>query len=250
MTIRCITVDDEPLALSKMQGFIEKVPFLSLEASFTNGLDTLEYIKNHEIDLLFLDIQMNDITGIQLMQSLEDSPIVIFTTAYDDYAIKGFDLSICDYLLKPISFERFLKAVNRAYDILRTQDASAKEKQTSTLQSKNTISNNGKKAFMFLKTEYRMQKVVFEDILYIQGMKDYLLVKTPGSNIMTIMTFKKMLELLPDYFIRVHKSYIIPISKIESIERHGIKIGEKIIPLGDHYKDDFRILLKEIGVTI
>jgi DNA-binding LytR/AlgR family response regulator len=248
MIIRCITVDDEPLALSKMQGFIEKVPFLKLVASFGNGLDTLEYIKSNDVDLVFLDIQMNDITGIQLMQSLEHSPIVIFTTAYDEYAIKGYDLSICDYLLKPISFDRFLKAVNRAYDILQARVASAEAKESASHLS-DTL-GSGKRVFMFLKTEYRMQKVVFDDILYIQGMKDYLLVKTPTSNVMTIMTFKKMVDMLPKDFIRVHKSYIVPISKIESIERNRIKIGNKLIPLGDHYKDDFSKLLKEMGVSI
>lgn len=251
MNIRCISVDDEPLALNKMKGFIEKVPFLEHVGSFGNGMDTIAYLKDNEVDLMFLDIQMDDITGIQLMKTLDKLPVVIFTTAYDEYAMKGYELDVCDYLLKPISFDRFLKAVNKAYDIIQYQeDTNQKEQESADPHPDNAVSHT-KREFMFLKTEYRMQKVNFDDILYIEGMKDYLRVKTTDTSIMTIMTFKKMVEILPkDNFIRVHRSYIVPLSKIESIERSRIKIGDQLIPLGDLYKDDFYKLLKDMGVSL
>ncbi len=248
MKIRCIAVDDEPLALKKMRGFIERVPYLELQGSFSNGMDSIEFLKAHEVDLMFLDIQMDDLTGIQLMQTLINLPVVIFTTAYDEYAIQGYELSICDYLLKPISFERFLQAVNKAYDILKNREGSSMP--TPSVAEQNFEPKTLKKEFVFLKTEYRMQKVVFDDILYIQGMKDYLLVKTPDANIMTIMTFKKMEALLPKDFIRIHKSYIVPISKIESIERNRLKIADKLLPLGDFYKDAFYDHLKKLGISV
>ena len=153
-----------------------------------------------------------------------------FTTAYEQYAIKGFDLDVCDYLLKPISFNRFLQAANKAYDHI---SASVKKEIVVTVDSSGSVE---KKDFIFLKTEYRMQKVSFDEILYVQGMKDYLLVKTPTANIMTIMTFKKLEEMLPSkYFIRIHKSYIIPVKKIESIERNMVKIGTKFFAISDTY---------------
>lgn len=248
MKIKCIAVDDEPLALSKMENFIGKIPFLKLCGTFSNGIDTLEFLKKNSVDLMFLDIQMNDLTGIQLLEVIKKKPVVIFTTAYDKYAIKSYELDICDYLLKPIPFNRFLIAVNKAYDLLKKSNPETN--LSSDIESnQNTDIDQTKNDFIFLKTEYRMQKVEFDEILYIQGMKDYLLVKTPTSNIMTIMTFKKMEEMLPkDKFIRTHKSFIVPLNKIESIERNRIKIAKKLIPISETYKKDFYDYLQKAGI--
>ncbi len=242
MKIRCIIVDDEPLAVSKIQAFVDKTPFLETVGSFFSGIAALEFMQNNEVDLAFLDIQMDDLTGIQLVEVLKKKPLIIFTTAYEQYAIKGFDLDVCDYLLKPISFNRFLQAANKAYDHI---SASVKKEIVVTVDSSGSVE---KKDFIFLKTEYRMQKVSFDEILYVQGMKDYLLVKTPTANIMTIMTFKKLEEMLPSKeFIRIHKSYIIPIKKIESIERNMVKIGTKFFAISDTYRKEFYDFLQNSG---
>ncbi len=253
MKISCIAVDDEPLALDKMEIFIKKVPFLDLKALFSNGIEAMEYINANaeKIDLLFLDIQMDDITGIQLLEVLKNKPKVIFTTAYDQYALKAYDLDVCDYLLKPISFNRFLKGVNKVYDLLcEPSQIKSTEIGASMSEVGKAEHKSNKVDYIFLKTEYRMQKVNFDDILLIQGMKDYLMVKTTKGNIMTLMSFKKMENLLPtDNFIRTHKSYMISINKIESIERNRIKINNELIPISDTYKNDFYNYLKELGVN-
>ena len=247
MKIKCIIVDDEPLAVSKIQAFIGKTPFLEPIGSFYNGIDALDFMQNNEVDLAFLDIQMDDLTGIQLVEVLKKKPLIIFTTAYEQYAIKGFDLDVCDYLLKPISFNRFLQASNKAYDLI---SANSKKEQADmgANQGDRSTGSNDKKDFIFLKTEYRMQKVTFDEILYVQGMKDYLLVKTPTANIMTIMTFKKLEEMLPSQdFIRIHKSYIIPVKKIESIERNMVKIGTKFFAISDTYRKEFYDFMHNSG---
>ena len=246
MNIKCIIVDDEPLAINKIKAFVDKVPFLQSQGEFMSGFDALEFLHQNDIDLLFLDIQMNDITGIQLLEVLKKKPLVIFTTAYEQYAVKGFELDICDYLLKPISFERFLHAANKAYEIISIHQP--KESIKKVQENSNTGHIPAKKDFIFLKTEYRMQKVAFNDILYVQGMKDYLLVKTATSNIMTIMTFKKLEEMLPHKdFFRIHKSYIVPINKIESIERNHVKIGNKMLPISETYKKEFFDQMQKYG---
>lgn len=249
MKIRCIAVDDEPLALDKMKMFIGKVPFLDLKEVFNNGIQAMEYLNEHgtEIDLVFLDIQMDDITGIQLLEVLNHKPKVIFTTAYDQYAIKAYDLEVCDYLLKPISFDRFLKAVNKVYDLFTEPS-----KETISIENDKEFIKDAvvhKKNYVFLKTEYRMQKVNFDDILFIQGMKDYLMVKTTAGNIMTLMSFSNMEAILPtENFIRTHKSYMVSVNKMESIERNRIKIGEELIPISETYKNDFYDHLKKWGI--
>jgi len=228
----CITVDDEPLALEKINRFIEKVPFLDLKNSFSNGMDALAWLKSNKTDILFLDIQMEELTGLQVIGLLEYHPAVILTTAYDQYALKGYELDVTDYLLKPFSFERFLKAVKKAGN-------SIEEK---SLQEKKTVFDKKQsgKTFIFVKTEYRMQKIFLSEILYVEGMKDYLRIVLPKEGIMTLMNFARIISLLPeDNFIRVHKSFIVALDKINSIEKEGIVINEKFIPIGDTYRQDF-----------
>lgn len=242
MKINCIAVDDEPPALMQMEDFISKIPFLNLLKTFDNGIKTIEYLKENQVDLMFLDIEMEGLTGIQLLSILNPKPKVIFTTAYDQYAIKAFDLDVVDYLLKPISFERFLKAVEKVYDMVNVQ-----QKTPATAQSQGIMVSDDKKYF-FVKTEYKMQRVDFNDILYVEGLKEYLYIKTATGRIITLQNFKKMEEALPaSNFIRVHKSYMVAIDKIESIERLRIKIGDKHIPIGETYKKYFFDMLDKKG---
>lgn len=238
--ISCITVDDEQLALDKIIHFISKVPFLELQNSFTNSLEALNYLKNNEVDLLFLDIQMDDLTGLQLIELLKKKPFIILTTAYSEYAIKSYELEVSDYLLKPISFERFLQAVNRVSDKM-------KENLNHDI---NTIDKTIKRSdFILVKTDYQMQKVSFADILFIEGMKDYLRIVMPNRRIMTLQTFKNMMTLLPEnQFFRIHKSYIIAIDKIKSIERNHVVINNERIPIGESYRVDFFNYLKLLGI--
>lgn len=241
--ITCIAVDDEPLALEKIKSYISKVSFLNLVASFSNAIETLDFLRNNKVDLMFLDIQMDELTGIQLLEILTNKPKIIFTTAYDSYALKGYELDVEDYLLKPISFDRFLYSVNKIYNKISTkiEDTSPRIAESN---SNNTLQHQDN--FIFIKTEYRMQKVVFEDIFYIEGMKDYLRIITKNDKIMTLQNFNNMIELLPnDNFIRVHKSYIIAINKIDNIERSHIIIGKVRIPIGESYKQLFFDTLKK-----
>lgn len=242
MKINCIAVDDEPPALAQMEDYIKRVPFLNLLKTFDNGLETLDFLKNNEVDLVFLDIQMEGFTGIQLLNTLKKKPSVIFTTAYDRYAIQAFDLDVSDYLLKPISFERFIKAVEKVYDGINSQ------KKVTPVVTVNEAHTHEEKTFMFVKTEYRMQRVDFKEILYVEGLKEYLIVKTITGRVITLQNFKTMEEALPESnFIRVHKSYIVALDKIEYIERNRIKIADQLIPIGDTYRKIFFEKLDQRG---
>jgi two-component system LytT family response regulator len=240
MEMNCIAVDDEPLALEIIVDYISKVPFLKLLKTFDNAIDSIEFIKNNKVDLMFLDVQMEELTGIQLMHALKERPHVIITTAHDSYAIEGFELDAADYLLKPISFERFVKSVDKVYNKIKP---GANESNGYI-----TISNP-LESFIFIKTENRLQKVSFSDILYIEGQGDYLKVVTTTAKIMTLQNFKKFESTLPsDNFIRVHKSYLIAINKIESISKNRIKIGSALIPVSDSYKNNFYEVLSKRGL--
>ncbi|MFP4471207.1 MAG: LytR/AlgR family response regulator transcription factor [Bacteroidales bacterium] len=240
MLIDCIAIDDEPLALEQMEEFIEKVPFLRLAGLFNNGLKALDFLKEKHVDLMFLDIQMDDLTGIQLLETIKRKPKVILTTAYDQYALKGYELEVADYLLKPISFDRFLKAVNKVFDEL-TQKAPENAHLATAMHQ---VAD-----FMFVRADYKMMKVNFADILYIEGLKDYLKIVLPQRNIITHMSFKKIEELLPrEQFFRIHKSYIVPISKVTSIGKNSLEVSETQIPVGEYYKKEFFDFLGEKGL--
>jgi two-component system LytT family response regulator len=240
MEMYCIAVDDEPLALEIIVDYISKVPFLKLLRTFDNAIDSIEFIRNNRVDLMFLDVQMEELTGIQLMHALKKRPQVIITTAHDSYAIEGFELDAADYLLKPISFERFVKSVDKVYN---------KIKQGSGESNGSITISNPLESFIFIKTENRLQKVAFSDILYIEGQGDYLKVVTTSAKIMTLQNFKKFESTLPsDNFIRVHKSYLVAINKIESISKNRIKIGNILIPVSDSYKNNFYEVLSKRGL--
>lgn len=238
--IRCLVVDDEPLALDILEDYISKVPFLTLVKATTSAIEGLSLVQSGAVDLVFLDVQMPELTGIQFLKIINGKCGVILTTAYSQYALDGYELDVVDYLLKPIAFDRFYKAAQKALQnagngqpVLQEQSPAAPAYD-----------------FIFVKTEHKIQKIYLDDILYIEGLKDYISIFTKTERIITLQNMKKMEESLPSKsFVRVHKSYIIALSKIESIERSRIRIGEMVIPIGDTYREYFfkQIEDKNIG---
>ena len=229
--IRCLVVDDEPLALDILTDYIDKVPFLSLVEATTSAFEALEIAQNQQVDLVFLDVQMPELTGIQFVRIMDGKCKVILTTAYSQYALDGYELDVADYLLKPIAFDRFYKSVLKVQNSFKPsgQPIPAPVASDKTFDS-----------FIFVKTEHRIQKIYVDDILYIEGLKDYISIFTKTERVVTLQHMKKMEESLPERrFIRVHRSYIISLDKIESIERSRIQIADKIIPIGDTYRDSF-----------
>ena len=235
MKINCIAVDDEPLALEIIKDYCAKVPFLNLMQTFDNAIDTMEFLRSNRVDLLLLDIQMEDLTGIELLNALNMKPYVIMTTAYDNYALQGFDLDVTDYLLKPISFERFFKGLNKVYDRMQKEVTLSVEKQADVYPL-----DAIKRDYFFVKTETHIEKVTTSEVLYVEGMGDYWRIISKNKRIMTLMNARGIEEVLPEnQFCRVHRSYFVAISKIESIERKHIKVADQRIPIGDTYQKNF-----------
>jgi two-component system, LytTR family, response regulator len=221
MKINCIIVEDEPLALKRTKEYVEKIPYLNLLQSFDNGFEAIGFLKQQPVDLLFLDIHMDELTGIQLLESLERKPHVIVTTAYNEYALKGYELNVTDYLLKPFSVERFIQAVEKVFFQLNKPALEQRD-------------------FFFVKSDYKIEKVFFQDILFIEGMRDYRCIQMAAKRILTPHTFSDLESELPaTKFCRVHKSYLVTLDKIDLIERNRIKIKDSYIPIGETYRDNF-----------
>jgi two-component system, LytTR family, response regulator len=218
----CIIIEDEPLALERTKDFVNKIPFLNLAASFDNALNGLAYLNSNEVDLLFLDINMDELSGIELLENSKINSQVIITTAYQQYALKGYELRVTDYLLKPFTFNRFLQAVNTAQENL----------------SKRTV--DSPKDFIFVKTENRLEKIMLNEIIYIEGMRDYRRIHTINKKIMTLQNFGELEQIIPSSIVcRVHKSYMVGLNKIESVERSRIKIADQLIPISETYRELF-----------
>jgi two-component system, LytTR family, response regulator len=230
MKIRTIAIDDEPLALELIEAYIQKVPYLSLVGKFFNPLQALELIRQEEVDLIYLDINMPDIMGVDFVKGLQNPPKVIFVTAYENYALQGFEVNAVDYLLKPVSFTRFLSATEKTHDLF--------------------FARQKKEDFIFVKSEHNIIKVPLNSIHYIEGYKDYLKLYTDSSRpILTITTFKAMEELLSDNFLRIHKSYIVAIDKIISFRNGKIAVKDKHLPIGESYKGLFNKIVLEGRLT-
>jgi len=237
--MNCIIIDDEPLAIEKLVRFLQKVSFLKIVGTFNSPIPALKYIQSNEVDIAFLDIMMEDIHGLTAIELMKVRPIIILTTAYDSYAIKAYELDVCDYLLKPFDFNRLYKACLKARECYNSRNEKPVEEK----------SEKDSRNFMFVKTAYKHQKICFDDILYIQGMRDYLRIFTKTENIMTLQNFSEFETNLPkDHFYRVHKSYLVSLDKIESIEKKRIKIRNEIIPISDNYYDDFLVYLKSMQI--
>lgn len=236
--LKCIAVDDEPLALDILEDYISKVPFLELVKRTENAIEALQLVQAGGIDLVFLDIQMPDLTGIQFLKIATGKSNYILTTAYSQYALESYDLNVSDYLLKPIAFDRFYKAVEKVYNLVQKAPVVAAPVPVAAPVAPATLSPV--QDFIFVKTEHKIQKIQLDDILYIEGLKDYISIFTKNERVITLQNMKKMEETLPNtQFIRVHKSYIISLDKIESIEKSRITICSKIIPIGDTYREEF-----------
>ena len=218
----CVIIEDEPLAMEKVERFVEKTPFLKLVGTFDNALEGLTFLKSNQVNLLFLDINMDELTGIDLLKSSQLNCEVIITTAYSEYALTGYELNVTDYLLKPFSYERFLQAVNKIHD------------------KKSVYSDEINSKYIFVKTENRLVKVNIDDILFIEGMRDYRRIHTTSKRIMTLQNFSELEKLLPANLVcRVHKSYMVSIGKIEQIERSRINISNQVIPISETYRKHF-----------
>ncbi len=228
--MKCIIVDDEPLAQDLLEDFICRVPFLQLTNKCRNVIEAMEILQKETIHLIFLDIQMPKITGIQFAGSMTKAPMIIFTTAFSKYAVESYNLDAIDYLLKPFTFERFLKAVNKAYSEYSGKDKTGTDEKNAGLAGE----------FIFVNAEYCSVKINLNDILYIEGLKDYVKIYAGAKPVLTLQSLKSLQEKLSGKnFIRVHRSYIVSIDKIDSIQRNRIIIGNKYIPVGETYKDEF-----------
>lgn len=228
--INTIAIDDEPLALQLITGYIKKTPGLELKGTFENPLDAIEFLSVSNVELIFVDIQMPDLTGIEFTRLLEKGTKVIFTTAYEKYALEGFKLEVVDYLLKPFSYEEFLIAVKKAGKIINLE--------TNTL---NRVEANDQ--FLFLKSDYKIRRINFNEILYIEGLKDYVKVYTVNAPrpVMSLTSLKILETKLPaDKFMRIHRSFIVNLGKIDTIERSRIVFGRNYIPVGEQYKARFQ----------
>lgn len=219
--IKCLVLDDEPPAVQVLSSFIKRIPFLQLEEATTNAFHALELLQKENIDLLFIDIEMPDLTGIQLLKSLEKRPMVVFTTAYEQYAMQGFELDVVDYLLKPIPFERFLRAANKALKLYQSNHPKPIQE-----------------THLSVKADYKTIKIAFDDILYIEGLKDYVKIHTKTARILTRLNLKGIEEKLPpQQFIRIHRSFIAALSKITAFQKSQLSIGNKVLPIGETFRE-------------
>jgi two-component system LytT family response regulator len=231
--IRCVVVDDKPLAIDVLKHYIAKVPSLSLSLSTVNPLEALNKVLAGEVDLVFLDIQMPELSGLQFMQIVKGKCLVVLTTAYAEYALEGFEHDAVDYLLKPVSFERFYKAVEKVQLVL-----SGRNETNNSLNK--TLAKGKGLDYIFIKTEYKLVRVNMADILYVEGLQNYVMIYTATEKITSLQTMKKTEEQLPaDQFIRIHKSFIVAINKIASVERNQVNIGGRMIALGEVYREAF-----------
>lgn len=236
--MKVIIVDDEPLALDVIETYVSRMPNLQLVAKCNNAFEANEALKNNEIDLMFLDIQMPQLTGIEFLKTLKKPPMVIFTTAYQQYAIEGFELNAIDYLLKPISMDRFMKAVNKA-----TEQYELHHQEAKTVANTEGGAAEDKPDYIFVKADKKLQRVKFSEILYIEGLKDYVIIRTETGRIISLQTMKSLEDKLPvAQFVRVHRSFIVGMDKIHAIVGNMVEVIEKGVPkhlpIGKNYRDE------------
>ncbi|MER0442647.1 LytTR family DNA-binding domain-containing protein [Emticicia sp. W12TSBA100-4] len=249
--LTCIIIEDEPLARNLMEAYVKKVPHLNLLKSFSSSLTALDFLRENTVDILFSDIQMPEITGITLLKILQKKPLVILTTAYSEYALEGYELEVFDYLLKPISLERFLKAVEKATIRLTATQPVVQEKIVQEV----VVSSEGNHGFIFVKDGTKLVKIRLNEIQYIEGLKDYVCIHTKDKDstlkkIVTLQTMKSLeSQLSENQFIRVHNSYIIAFDAIDAIDKEKIQIGKNFIPISDTYRKTFKEFIEKKQVS-
>jgi DNA-binding LytR/AlgR family response regulator len=239
MNINCVIVEDEPLARNLLVEYVRKVPSLNLIEACSSPIVALEVLRKNPVDLLFLDVQMPELTGISLLKVLQKRPLVVLTTAYSEYALQGYELDVVDYLLKPITFERFLRAVDKVTQRLEPKPSSASiadKPQAGTTEQ----------PFVFVKDGTKLVKVVFDDILYVEGLKDYVTIHTKNQKIVSLQRLKALEEQLPaDKFIRIHNSFIVALKAIDVVHKSNIQVGNVQLPIGETYKKSFRDFIEK-----
>ena len=240
--MKCAIVDDEALARKLLTNYVEKIPELELVAACSNAIAAQSLLQKQEVDLLFLDIQMPDLTGVELLKAVKQAPLTIFTTAYAEYAVEGYSLDVIDYLLKPISFDRFFQAVNKAIDYHQRYPALADAKEDKAVAPP-VLSTDA--TYFFVKSDYKIIKINFSDVLFIEGMREYVRIHTVDQKIMTLLSMHKLEEILPaTIFARIHRSHMLNISKISEIQGNTVYIGDVQLPISKGYKEAF---LKQIN---
>lgn len=238
MNIRCLIIDDEPLAQRVLEKYAEDIPSLEIVRKCNNALEAIEILHQEEIHLLFLDINMPRLSGMDFLKTLKNPPLVIITTAYAEYAIQGYEMDVVDYLMKPFAFDRFLKAVQKAADFLRSRETSHSESQET---------ENPEERFIFIKSSKKTYKVNLSEILYIEALGDYVKIYTDDRMIVSYQSLKNLESLLPaKSFPRIHKSFIIALSRIDMIEGNQVKIRDRMIPVGTNFKTEFERLIRFI----
>lgn len=235
MSISCIIVEDEPLARNLLTDYVRKVPYLDLLNTFANPLEAIDFLRENAVDLLFLDIQMPEITGISLLKVLQKKPLVVLTTAYSDYALESYDFDVLDYLLKPITFERFLRAVEKANQRLSTAPAIVEK-----------AGQDAGHPFVFVKDGTKLVKIRLDDILYVEGLKDYVTIHTRQQKVVTLQRLKNLEDQLPaNKFIRIHHSFIIALDAIDAVHKGEVQIGNASLPISDSYKKSFKEFIEK-----
>jgi two-component system, LytTR family, response regulator len=237
LSLKCLIVEDEPLARNLLTEYVKKIPYLHLIDACSDPLTALEVLRKNEIDVLFLDIQMPEITGITLLKTLQKKPYVVLTTAYSEYAIESYELDVVDYLLKPVTFDRFLKAVDKVNQRISVP----KQPATANAATKEELS-----PFVFVKDGTKLVKIRWDDILYVEGLKDYVTIHTKTQKVVTLQRLKTLETQLPaDRFIRIHHSYIISLNAIDTIHKGEVQIGNAMIPISDSYKKAFKDFIEK-----
>ncbi len=233
--MKCIVIDDEPLALDLIRSYVLKTPMLQLEGSFTNPFKALSFLIDNEVDLIFLDINMPELSGLQLLNSLSKKPLVVFTTAYPEFGAESYNYDAVDYLLKPINYVRFLKSVTKALEYFKSINP-----EISTGSAINVINESNKEKHILIKSSTKIHKIAIDDILYIEGAGNYCSFQLKEKKILSLFTFNEIFELVSvDEFVRIHKSFIVPKSKITVIEKHQVTINGKVLPIGLTYREHF-----------
>jgi DNA-binding LytR/AlgR family response regulator len=233
VNITCLIVDDEPMARNLLKEYVSKISYIDLQGTCSSAIEASEFLRSHTVDLLFLDIQMPDLTGISFLKSLQKKPMVVFTTAYSEYALESYDLDVVDYLLKPVTFERFMRAVDKVSQRMVSGQIVPQEKPNATAEPN--------ASFIFVKDGTKLVKVNWNDILYIEGLKDYVTIHTHDQKIITLQRLKVLeTQLPPDNFIRIHNSYIVALSAIDVVYKSEVQIGKTLLPVSDTYKKAFK----------
>ena len=248
MNLICAIIDDEPLAVSLLESYVLKTPFLQLRGTYNSALEALEDLKKEPVDLLFLDIQMPELSGLEFSRILTTDTRIIFTTAFDQYAVDSYRVNALDYLLKPISYPDFLASANKAlqwYGLIHQQDQARPREDSESMANKVGVDS------IFVKSEYKLLQIELRKILYIEGLKDYVKIYTEGEShpILSLMSLKSLEDILPsDRFVRVHRSFIVQPEKIKIIERNRIVFGKEYIPISDNYKQRFMEMLERRSI--